>query len=266
VTDLTKKVLDQSGYQKMLEDEGSIESQTRLENVKEMLSKARLYDQENDEEGSLSGFLENVSLVADIDSLDNDANAITLMTLHSAKGLEFPVVFLVGLEENVFPHMRSMESDREIEEERRLCYVGITRAMDEIYLSHANRRTLFGSISYNPPSRFLNEIPRELFHGTIESRGKVLSSFDPDEFDRPVHRKVPAGLKLWDSGPARPVPARQDHESGFRVAQKVRHEKFGVGVVLNVSGEGDKTELEVVFPNVGPKRLLLAYAKLEKVK
>ncbi len=263
VTDVTKSVLTLSGYQKMLEDEDSIESQTRLENVKEMLSKARTYDQENVEEGSLGGFLENVSLVADIDSLDQDANAVTLMTLHSAKGLEFPVVFLVGLEENVFPHMRSMESDKQIEEERRLCYVGITRAMEEIYLSHAGRRTLFGSISYNPPSRFLNEIPRELYRGTA---GKTVSGFDPDEPDRPARSRVPAGLKLWDSGPESPSRSMQTHESGFRVAQKVRHEKFGVGVVLNVSGEGDKTELEVVFPNVGPKRLLLAYAKLERVK
>jgi DNA helicase-2/ATP-dependent DNA helicase PcrA len=264
VTDLARKVLDLSGYQQMLEQEGSIESQTRLENVKELLSKTRQYDQEADEEASLGGFLENVSLVADIDSLESSANAITLMTLHSAKGLEFPVVFLVGLEENVFPHMRSMESDREIEEERRLCYVGITRAKEELYLTHASRRTLFGSINYNPPSRFLNEIPRELYHGA--HAGRAVSGFDPDEHDRPARGRVPAGMKLWDSGPTPPRDQQRASESEFRIAQKVRHEKFGVGVVLNVTGEGDDTTVEVVFPNVGPKKLLLSLAKLQRVK
>jgi DNA helicase II / ATP-dependent DNA helicase PcrA len=265
VTDLARKVLDESGYEQMLQQDGSLESQSRLENVKELLSKARQYDQES-EEASLGGFLENVSLVADIDSLETTANAVTLMTLHSAKGLEFPVVFLVGLEENVFPHMRSMESDREIEEERRLCYVGITRAMEEIYLSHAARRTLFGGTSYNPPSRFLSEIPRELFLGGSAPSGRVVSGFDPDEDFRPARGKVPAGMKLWEAGPAPPSTARAADSSGYRVGQKVRHEKFGIGVVLNSSGEGDNTQVEVVFPNVGPKKLLLAYAKLERVK
>ena len=272
VTDLASKVLEMSGYQQMLEAEGSIESQTRLENVKELLSKTRLYDHELAEEAHLGGFLENVSLVADIDSLDADANAITLMTLHSAKGLEFPVVFLVGLEENVLPHARSIESDRdkggdrEIEEERRLCYVGITRAKDELYLSHAGRRTLFGGISYNPPSRFLNEIPRELFRGGTGSAHRAVSGFDPDEgFTRPRSR-IPEGMKLWDAGPAPPESTRGGDASGYRVAQKVRHEKFGVGVILNIAGEGDNTVLEVVFPNLAPKKLVLAYAKLEKVK
>ena len=265
VTDLARKALELSGYQQMLEDEGSLESQTRLENVKELLSKARQYDEES-EEPSLGGFLENVSLVADIDSLDTRANAITLMTLHSAKGLEFPVVFLVGLEENVFPHMRSMESDKEIEEERRLCYVGITRAREALYLSYASRRTLFGNISYNPPSRFLREIPKELYHGAGNASGRTVSGFDPDEDEPRPRGKFPAGTKLWDSGPQPPSAARSVDASGFRVGQRVRHEKFGVGVVLNVTGDGDNTTVEVVFPNVGPKRLLLAYAKLDKVK
>ncbi|HLJ55979.1 MAG TPA: 3'-5' exonuclease, partial [Chthonomonadaceae bacterium] len=263
VTDLTRRVLEQTGYLKMLQDEATIESQSRLENVKEMVSKAQQFDQEHEEEASLAAFLEDVALVADIDSLDADANAVTLMTLHSAKGLEFPVVFLVGLEECVFPHIRSMESDREIEEERRLCYVGITRAKEELYVSHANRRTTFGSMAYNVPSRFLREIPGELYRGGGRTR-RTVSGFDPDEYDSPQRRRVPAGAKLWDSGPA--PPPRAEHESGFRVGQKVRHEKFGVGVVLNVDGEGDKTQIEVAFPNVGPKRLLLSYARLERVK
>src|SRR5204863_8825151 len=115
------------------------------------------------DERTLASFLEQVSLVSDLDTMDTRADAVTMMTLHSAKGLEFPVVFLVGMEETVFPHMRSMESDKELEEERRLCYVGITRAQEELYLTHAYRRTLFGSIGYNRPSRFLSEIPGHLF-------------------------------------------------------------------------------------------------------
>ncbi len=265
VPDLTKKLLAVTRYEQMLKDEGSIEAETRLENVRELLSKAQQYHRESDEEASLGGFLENVSLVADIDSLDTTANAITLMTLHSAKGLEFSVVFMVGLEENIFPHMRSMESDREIEEERRLCYVGITRAKEELYVAHASRRTLFGSVAFNPPSRFLREIPSELYLGGGKSSSRTVSGFDPDNNGLRPRGRVPAGMKLWDSGPA-PESARAMEAAGFRVGQKVRHEKFGVGVVLNVSGEGDNTSLEVVFPNVGPKRLLLAYAKLARVK
>jgi len=263
VTDLARKTLEVTGYQQMLVDEHTPEAQSRLENVQEMLSKARTYDEES-EEASLGGFLENVSLVADIDSLDSDASAITLMTLHSAKGLEFPVVFLVGLEENVFPHMRSMDSDREIEEERRLCYVGITRAKEELYMSHANRRTLFGNIAYNPPSRFLNEIPRELFKGSVDRRSPVVSGFDPDEHSGWGRAKIPAGIKLWDSGPE--PPQIQNTSTEFRIGQKVRHAKFGVGVVLGVFGEDANTTIEVEFGNAVRKKLLLAYAKLERVR
>jgi DNA helicase-2/ATP-dependent DNA helicase PcrA len=158
-----------------------------------------------------------------------------------------------------------MESDREIEEERRLCYVGITRAKEELFLTYAGRRTLFGSIAYNPPSRFLREIPKELFH--TAGGTKVVSGFDPDEDEYRPSQRIPAGTRLWDSGPKSPREVQRAAESaGFRVGQRVRHDKFGVGVVLNVTGEGDNTTVEVVFPNVGPKKLVLAYAKLEKVK
>jgi DNA helicase-2/ATP-dependent DNA helicase PcrA len=266
VTELTQMVLERSGYRKALEDEGTLESQSRLENVGELLTVTTEFEAQT-EEATLSAFLEQVSLVSDLDSLDANGDAVTMMTLHSAKGLEFPVVFLVGLEECVFPHLRSMESDKELEEERRLCYVGITRAKEEVYLSCASRRTTFGSIAYNPPSRFLKEIPAELFQPERTRKRRVVSGFDPDEDERGAQARPGRDTKLWSEGPQSPREAeRAAAAAGFRIGQKVRHGTFGVGVVLNVTGEGDNTTVEAVFPNVGPKKLLLAYAKLEKVK
>ncbi|HZT41104.1 MAG TPA: UvrD-helicase domain-containing protein [Chthonomonadaceae bacterium] len=264
VTDLTQRVLERSGYQRALEEESTIEAQTRLENVKELLSVTKEFEA-TAETSTLGAFLEQVSLVSDIDSLDQSADAVTMMTLHSAKGLEFPVVFLVGMEECVFPHLRSMESDRELEEERRLCYVGITRAREELYLSCAARRSLFGSIAYNPPSRFLKEIPQDLFQSEYGGRGPAVSSFDPDADER-QGRQPAKEKKLWVSAPDVPGRVQAANNSGFKVGQKVRHATFGMGVVLKVSGEGENTTVEVVFPNVGPKKLVLAYARLEKVK
>ncbi|HZO90715.1 MAG TPA: DNA helicase PcrA [Chthonomonadaceae bacterium] len=267
VTELTQQVLARSGYLQALEEEQSIEAQTRLENVRELFSVTKQFESEA-EKPTLSAFLEQVSLVADIDTLDSEADKVTLMTLHAAKGLEFPVVFLVGMEECIFPHLRAMESDRELEEERRLCYVGLTRAKEELYVTHANRRTLFGSIAYNSPSRFLKEIPEELFHTdkTRGGRGPAVSSFDPDEDDSADRSRRRPTPKLWTSGPISPREEQQRAKAeGFRVGQKVRHAVFGVGVVLKVTGEGDNTTVEAVFPNVGPKKLLLSLAKLEKV-
>jgi DNA helicase-2/ATP-dependent DNA helicase PcrA len=268
VTELTQKVLERSGYRRALEEENTLEAQSRLENVGELLTVTTEFETQTDQP-TLSGFLEQVSLVADIDSLDAGSDAVTLMTLHAAKGLEFPVVFLVGMEECVFPHIRSMESDRELEEERRLCYVGITRAKEELYLSAANRRTVFGNISYNKPSRFLKEIPRDLFHTQRAKggRGAAVSGFDPDADDEQWGRPLPGSRKLWVEGPKTPQQeTRAAQAAEYRVGQKVRHGTFGVGVILKVTGEGDAATVEVVFPNVGPKKLLLAYAKLEKVK
>lgn len=267
VTELTRKVLDRTGYLRALEEEKSIESQSRLENVQELLSVTKEFEAQT-ETPTLSTFLEQVSLVSDIDSLDTQADAVTMMTLHSAKGLEFPVVYIVGMEENIFPHIRSRESDREMEEERRLCYVGITRAKEELNLSHAGRRTLYGSISYNPPSRFLKEIPIELFHGGKgkAGRGPAVSGFDPDEALETPRRGIPPGKKLWDEGTRSPLEEeRLAQASEYKVGQRVKHAVFGVGVVLKTMGEGDNAAVEVVFPKVGSKKLLLAYAKLEKV-
>jgi DNA helicase-2/ATP-dependent DNA helicase PcrA len=267
VTDLAERVLERSGYKEELEQERTIEAETRLENIGELLSKTKQYEKET-ESPNLTGFLENVSLVADIDSLDASADAVTLMTLHSAKGLEFPVVFLAGMEEGLFPHSRALNDDtkRELEEERRLCYVGITRAETELCITYARKRTVFGRVMYSKPSRFITELPRELFGGSKREavRGPVVSGFDPDEDDRPVHRQP---TKLWVSGPISPrEQIRATHASGIKTGNKVRHSAFGLGVVLNVTGEGDATIVEVVFANYGPKKIALAYAKLDIVK
>ena len=177
------------------------------------------------------------------------------MTLHAAKGLEFQTVFLVGMEEAVFPHARSMESDKELEEERRLCYVGITRAREEVFLSFANRRTVFGNVSYNPPSRFLKEIPAELFKENRKPSGPAVSSFDPDEEYRNQgigNRTPSAGRKLWDDGLVSPREEQKRAEAGgYKVGQKVKHATFGVGVILNVDGRGRQHAIGSGVPQCG---------------
>lgn len=268
VTEITRRVLERTGYQRTLEEEKSVEAQTRLENILELLNVTREFEAQT-EAPTLSAFLEQASLVADIDTLDPNSDAVTLMTLHAAKGLEYPVVFMTGLEEGIFPHFRSRDSDREMEEERRLCYVGITRAEDELILTYANRRSQFGNIAYNAPSRFLKDIPFELFSGgaSKSGRGPAISSFDPDEEyatndeRRTTNDRKP---KLWQDAPK--TPREQEKSAAeWKVGQKVRHATFGVGVVLRTSGEGANEQVEIAFPNVGVKKLLLSYANLEKV-
>jgi DNA helicase II / ATP-dependent DNA helicase PcrA len=258
VTDLTAAILDRTGYLRELEAERSIEAQTRAENVRELLSVTSLFEAESDDR-TLAGFLEQVSLVSDLDSMDKSADAVTMMTLHSAKGLEFPVVFLVGMEEGIFPHMRSMDSDKELEEERRLCYVGITRAREEVFLTHAYRRTLYGSISMNPPSRFLREVPSHLY------RGSIVSSFTPDRDyepgEQPVERR-----KLWVSSTPTPRQEKASTASSeLRAGTKVKHETFGVGVVVSVQALDGDLQVSVAFPSHGIKKLLQSFAKLKKV-
>jgi DNA helicase-2/ATP-dependent DNA helicase PcrA len=205
----------------------------------------------------VSAFLEAISLVTDLDTAEGAASeqsAVTLMTLHSAKGLEFPVVFITGLEDGVFPHVRALGDPDELEEERRLCYVGITRARERLYLCHAWCRMLFGSTDYYPPSRFLAEIPEELVHA--------------HESERPHGRGADHRAAVADAaiaaGSAR-TGARGAETIGLHVGDDVEHEKFGEGVVLELIGEGDKTEAVVNFRDVGEKRLLLAWAPLQKL-
>ncbi len=272
--EILQSALESSGYLAELEAEASVESQGRLENLGELVGSAREYTR-------IDEFLEQVSLVADTDQLDGD-NRVVLMTLHSAKGLEFPDVFLVGLEEGVFPHTRALTEPTELEEERRLAYVGITRAQRRLHITHAWSRTLFGATQYNPPSRFLDELPPEL----VESVGKVggrsglgrssyrsrpdsgarrgaaLSSFDPDD-DVAAHRErvVEAAMRAGRSAPA---PSGAD-SLGLRVGDDVVHPTFGEGVVIEVRGDGDRAEASVRFAGVGTKHLSLAWAPLKKL-
>ncbi|MDQ4069256.1 MAG: DNA helicase PcrA [Actinomycetota bacterium] len=254
-------VLARTGYASELQAEGSIEAQGRLENLAELLGGAREFEEIAVAEGrqaTVAEFLESVSLVADADQIPDDGSSVVLMTLHTAKGLEFPAVFLIGLEDGVFPHLRSLGEPEELEEERRLCYVGITRARQRLYLSHAWSRSLFGSTQYNPPSRFLDEIPEHLTELVEGSRSRGRSSTGSWGRDRIVEAasRPPAAT--------RPVRTTGAERLALRVGDDVIHAKWGEGVVLEVIGTGDSAELIVRFPSVGEKRLLLAWSPLKK--
>ena len=234
-------VLEDTGYVKELRDEDTVESRSRVENLEELIGVAREYEER--EGPDVAGFLANISLVSDLDAMDKGGSAVTLMTLHMAKGLEFPVVFLAGLEEGVFPHNRALIDPHEIEEERRLCYVGVTRAIDELYLSHAKRRTTFGSAYLHPPSRFLNEMTGLEF------------------LNAPPLSPVGSG-GTWEEL-ATPAPIAREVE--LVVGDAVTHPKFGLGTVLEVRGAGGDAFVTVDFGAVGRKSIMLNYAKLEKV-
>jgi DNA helicase-2/ATP-dependent DNA helicase PcrA len=266
--ELLRILLDRSGYLAELEEERSIEAEGRLENLGELVGGAEEFE-------TVDAFLENVSLVADTDALDDDESQVILMTLHSAKGLEFPIVFLIGLEDGVFPHMRSLGEPKELEEERRLAYVGITRAMEKLHLSHAWSRMLHGQTQYNPPSRFLDEIPSHLVTDAEGSRARRRSSsFGSGGWSsgggsgggggssyRSANREsmVDAAMKVKG-----PQPSGAD-ELGLKIGDDVRHAKWGEGVILDISGSGDKAEARVRFPDAGEKHLLLSWAPLEKI-
>jgi len=254
-------LLDGSGYVAELQAEHSVEAEGRLENLAELIGAAADFE-------AVDEFLEQVSLVADTDELDEDDSFVVLMTLHSAKGLEFPNVFIIGLEDGVFPHLRSLGEPDELEEERRLAYVGITRARERLHLSHAWSRMLFGSTQYNPPSRFLDEIPAGLVK-TTEGRRRPSRSSSTWGDDRwsDGGRRSPEGRDRIVEAALRPKgPTPSGAESlGLKVGDDVRHNKWGEGVILDIEGAGDKTEAVVRFPEVGEKRLLLAWAPLEKV-
>jgi len=254
VTEAVSAVLSDTGMLASLEAEKTVEAMGRVENLRELLSVATEFetsnegavigDEEFDDMGNvrrLELFLESTALVADIDEWDEGAGAATLMTLHTAKGLEFPAVFIVGMEDGVFPHMRSLGDPEELEEERRLAYVGITRAQDRLYLTSAWNRMLFGGSSYNPPSRFFQEVPE----GLVSKAGKR-------ERKGPVDRAAANG--------PRTTVAVGEIEAGDRV----RHDKWGLGTVREVIGQGDRAEAEVMFDTQGKKRLLLAWAPLER--
>jgi DNA helicase-2/ATP-dependent DNA helicase PcrA len=242
---LVDEILERSGYREhVLSKE---DGEERWENVMELKSVAREYD-ELDPEEALITFLEKVSLVADIDELDEKADAVTLITLHQAKGLEFPAVFIVGLEEGILPHRRSFDNPEEMEEERRLCYVGITRARKRLYLLRSYRRSLFGGSTVNPPSRFLQDISPHL----ISSRGLWQESPSP---------AADPDLERTSSPALRPLGGL-----ALKVGDHVRHSKFGVGMVMNCSPTREDQELTVVFEEAGVKKLLASLAPLERIE
>lgn len=249
--ELLQEIMERTGYRAELVAENSIESLARLENIEELLSVAREFDK-NHGEDALGAFLESAALVSEADTYDDRKDAVVLMTLHSAKGLEFPVVFLVGMEEGVFPHLRSMQEQEEMEEERRLCYVGMTRARDRLYLTRALRRTLYGQMRENPPSRFLDEFDHSLaeFAGWQGPGGWQGAAF--------------AGWGAGGDG----VGAAALGSSvalNYGVGEKVRHRLWGEGTVVSIRGQGDDAEVTVAFPSRGIRTLLIRYAPLEKV-
>jgi DNA helicase II / ATP-dependent DNA helicase PcrA len=261
VTELVEEILEKSGYIDMLKAEKSIESQSRLENLDEFLSVTKSFEQSNDDK-SLVAFLTDLALVADIDKLDEDdqpKDSVILMTLHAAKGLEFPIVFLMGMEEGVFPHSRSLMEEDEMEEERRLAYVGITRAEEQLYLTNAQMRTLFGQTKMNPVSRFIQEIPAELLDDVMAEKKSAFTPFGKSAAKAPTR---PAPRKPV----SRPVQTTTGGESvAWQVGDKAQHKKWGTGTVVSVKGSGDSVELDIAFPSpMGIKRLLAKFAPIEK--
>lgn len=268
VTELVEEVIKKTGYREMLQAEKTIESQSRLENIDEFLSVTKAFE-DNSEDKSLVGFLTDLALVADIDQLDENTeeatNMVTLMTLHSAKGLEYPVVFLLGLEEGVFPHSRSLMDEEEMEEERRLAYVGITRAENELFISNAQMRTLYGRTSMNPVSRFISEIPEELLED-LKPKPAPRARQTPFSSSRTVSPSTASTRKVPAFGKAVSVPsATGGEEIGWAVGDRASHKKWGIGTVVSVKGEGEGKELDIAFPSpIGIKRLLAKFAPVEK--
>ncbi|MGB9661099.1 MAG: DNA helicase PcrA [Moorellaceae bacterium] len=261
ITAIVETILQETGYLAELEAEKTPEAQARLENLRELLTVTRAYDAQAEDKG-LEGFLAQVALVAEADTYVG-GEAVALMTLHTAKGLEFPVVFLAGLEEGVFPHVRSTTDPEELEEERRLCYVGMTRAQEVLYLTYAASRNLYGTTLSNPPSRFLREIPPELLHfwGQPEVREEVRKEAE-STLPRPELKVLPGGK---GRGSPKPDAGVKLPATSLSVGDKVRHAKFGIGVIVRIKGEGEDAQVTVAFPELGLKELLLRYAPLQKV-
>ncbi|PGZ97238.1 DNA helicase PcrA [Bacillus pseudomycoides] len=264
VTELVEEVLDKTGYRDALKNERTLESEGRLENLEEFLSVTQTFESQS-EDKSLVAFLTDLALVADIDRVDEDPTAgeeVILMTMHSAKGLEFPVVFILGLEEGIFPHTRSLMEEDEMQEERRLAYVGITRAEEELYLTNAQMRTIFGRTSMNAESRFISEIPEgliETLHEVKPKRESFSTRSKPTTTTTTTTRSRSAFVR-----PA--VKTTGGEQIGWSVGDKASHQKWGIGTVVSVKGEGDAKELDIAFPSpIGIKRLLAKFAPVTKV-
>ena len=268
VREILEEVIRLTGYVTELEAEGTEEADARIENIDELISKTESYQETMEKQGqpaTLSGFLEEIALIADIDSVDPDQDYVLLMTLHSAKGLEFPRVFLVGMEDGIFPSYMSIVSDdkSDLEEERRLCYVGITRAMEDLTLTSARQRMIRGDVQYNKVSRFVREIPRELVDLGQEAQEKKKIVADMIAADSSL-----AKMKMTMA--AKPFKPREFKVTkaaslDYEVGDTVRHIKFGVGIVKDIVDGGRDYEVTVDFDKVGVKKMFAGFAKLKKL-
>lgn len=292
ISELIKETLNKSGYTKALEEENTIEAENRIENLDEFLTVAIEFEDES-AENKLSDFLEGITLSSDIDNMEETDDSVTLMTLHSAKGLEFPVVFLVGMEEGIFPGYKSISEPKELEEERRLCYVGITRAKKNLFLTCSKQRTIFGSTSCNPISRFLKEIPEELLDGYDETFGENQENnrFEDSKYSWTYGSKDNGNIKTYKIDKKEPVSAASNITGfAFRTAEsflnsigkktsnsnvdlsqykagvRIFHKKFGEGTISTVEPEGEDLKVDINFDKVGHKRLMAKYANLEVIE
>jgi DNA helicase-2/ATP-dependent DNA helicase PcrA len=258
-------VLERSGYLSALAADGTPEAETRVDNLKELVTSAEDFHAENTnlpafedgelERGEFELYLDQVALISDVDGYDARRDHVSLMTAHSAKGLEFPCVFMVGMEEGVFPHAGASRDDDGLEEERRLCYVGMTRAMERLTLSAARQRRRWGETSYQSPSRFLREIPSEI----VEMEGAFGEAWRSQPAPTTQRRKKAADSNLdysysQDTG---------DDDSGIRKGMRVRHAVFGVGTIQGSRGEGLNTKIDIRFDKAGMKTIMVKYANLE---
>jgi len=279
ISELTKQILNRTGYTKALEQENTAQAESRIENLDEFLTVTMEFEEEN-AENSLSEFLEGITLASDIDGMEENEDSVTLMTLHSSKGLEFPVVFLVGMEEGLFPSYRSIGEQRELEEERRLCYVGITRAKEYLYLTCAKQRTIFGSTSCNKISRFIEEIPNNLLDGAEEltKPTKLNESSEWKYGNHQLKTYVITGsnnntttknnfafrtAESFLNNIAVAKPSAGVDLSQFKTGQTIFHKKFGEGVITEIAEENDDLKLDISFEKVGHKRLMAKFANLE---
>lgn len=274
VHELINRVMYETGYITSLEEEKTVENLSRIDNIKELLSVATEF-QKSEDEPTLESFLQNVALITDLDNTVDEADCVTLMTMHTAKGLEYPIVFIAGMEEGLFPHSRTLMNETELEEERRICYVGITRAERKLYLTNARNRMLYGKIVNYPESRFMSEIPTECME-LRDSRGRINNSLGNFSQRYGLQSKAPhnhsflqremnaTANRVNTNTAATAKIIKPDLSITWKVGDKVQHAKWGIGTVVSIKGSGEEIELKIAFPGEGIKALMQKYAPISK--